>query len=145
MLLVEMSLAAARIDNQAERQRDIRAAGEKRDVLRGGLFEYFEIVFGQAAGQGAMRVAHGEREVDQIDIHLDARLLLGGAEVNKSEESQQRTHHPTDDCRPPTEDYRPRGAAGTESSREDSTQNFPAGVLRRSIPGKIDVACKGSG
>jgi hypothetical protein len=89
MLPDEVFLAAAGIDDEAKRERNIRAAGEKRYLLRDAVFEDLKIVLRQPGGQRAVRIPHRKRHVNQVYVHADGGRLLGrgdGGERNERSE-----------------------------------------------------------
>ncbi len=68
MLLVEVLLAVAEINDQAQRKRKVDTAGEKRDLLRNGVFEDFDIVFGKVFHQGPTGIARRKRDIDKVRV-----------------------------------------------------------------------------
>ncbi len=81
-------LAAAGIDQDAERQRQIGFGFKVLDGLRLAVFENVEIILGQAGNQGAALILHVEEELHDLDVDLQGlgslvlglvlRLVLGG-------------------------------------------------------------------
>ena len=80
----EALLAAADIHDQAEGQRDVRAAGEEGDFLRHAVFGDFEIVLCQVGDEIAFLVADGESDVDQADIDADRAPARGRAAARRA-------------------------------------------------------------
>src|SRR5215469_14744531 len=87
MLLTEMVLAAAGIDNQSESQRQVRAFGKGMDSLRHGIFEQLNVVGREVGDELALRVARDEPQVDQV--HIDMEYVLRGCRGWRSECTQQ--------------------------------------------------------
>src|SRR5215472_7805368 len=76
MLLVEVVLATAGVDHQAQREWNVHAAGEKRNLLWNGVFEDLNIVFGEVIDQRSVGVPDRECDIDEFYINPD-RLLCG--------------------------------------------------------------------
>jgi hypothetical protein len=74
MLLGELILASAEVDDQPERQGNIDTVGKERDFLRHSVLEDFDVVFGQVLNQSAARIAGGEGDVHQSDVNADRFL-----------------------------------------------------------------------
>src|SRR5579871_3263902 len=89
----EMFLAAARIHDEPQTQRQVGAPREERHVLGYAVFEDIEIVFGEIGGRQAGGIAHRERDVDQVHVDFDVRWLLRQAEAGGQEAYEQRTGH----------------------------------------------------
>ena len=88
----DAGLTAAGVDQQAEREREIRLLRKILDGLRAAVFLKREIVFGEVADDLAMVVAYGYGQRDYFDIDrecgsgsivLTLRLRrLGGSRKN---------------------------------------------------------------
>ena len=74
MLLGELILTSAEIDDQPKRKGNIHTVGEKGDFLRHSILEDFDIVFGQVVDESAARITGRERNVHQSDVNPDRFL-----------------------------------------------------------------------
>ncbi len=74
----DVLLAAAGIEQDAQRQRLIVLGGEVLDLLRRLVFQDVEVILGEVRDQRAVLVVNGEVKADQVDVHLEGRdrLLL---------------------------------------------------------------------
>src|SRR5262249_8264200 len=72
----ETFLTAAHVQDQTQRERHLGAAGEEGNLLRRAVLENLKIVLRQIRGQSPTGIAHGESDVDQVDIDADRRHLL---------------------------------------------------------------------
>ena len=97
-LLVEHArLAAAGIEQQAERQRKIALLGEVADGLRAPVFLDGELVLGQIVDDLALFVADGGQDVDDVDVGREGVLRPGWKGWNGSSQVQEIAagkHHP---------------------------------------------------
>ena len=94
MLLIEMLLAVAEINNQAQCKRKIDAAREKRDLLRDGIFEYLYIIFGEIFDQGPTGIADGKSQIDKVRVRSkDLGLLAESKARQHQKQSCKRTHN----------------------------------------------------
>ena len=74
MLLGELILASAEVDDQPESEGDIHAVGEEGDLLRHSAFKDFDIIFRQVLNKCTVRIAGGKGDVYQSDINPDRFL-----------------------------------------------------------------------
>ena len=71
-------LAAAGIEQQAEREREIALLGEVADGLRAPVFLDGELVLGQIVDDFALLVADGGQDVDDVDAGGELGVLRPG-------------------------------------------------------------------
>ena len=69
MLLRELILASAEVHDQPESKGNIHTVGKEGDLLRHGILEDFDFVFGQVLDESPARIAGGERDVHQPDVN----------------------------------------------------------------------------
>jgi hypothetical protein len=68
MLLGELILASAEVDDQPEREGNIDTVGKEGDFLRHSVLEDFDVVFGQVLNQSAARIAGGEATFTSLTL-----------------------------------------------------------------------------
>ena len=90
-------LTAAYVHQQAQRQRQIRLAGEILDFLLLAVFEQREVLLLQVPHQPAVLVADRAEDVDQVDVDLDDGVLIlrrdgGGGEQKKREHAHTHSY-----------------------------------------------------
>ena len=73
MLFHEMLLAAAGIDNEAERQRQILASSKEGNRLRLAVVEDLKVVSCEIRDESTAGVANSERYIDQANADTDLR------------------------------------------------------------------------
>src|SRR5260370_36829023 len=78
MTLHERLLAPTHVHQQAKVQRNVRASGEERDLLRRAVLEYVEVVLFEIHRQLASDVAHCEPNIYQLDVHANGLLRKHG-------------------------------------------------------------------
>ena len=81
----ERALAAAGVHHQAEGERNIHAAGKEGNLLKHAIFQHLEVFPGEGCDQLALRVAHGEADVDQLHVGAKLGLLAGAAERQQAQ------------------------------------------------------------
>ena len=79
-------LAAAGVDQDAERERQIRFGGEVLDGLRSAVLSDVEVTFGQVGDERALFVFDVEKQLHHVDINFQRllRLLVVAALVGAS-------------------------------------------------------------
>ena len=89
------ALAQACIDQQSERQREIRFAAEVLDDFRAPVFLQRKVVFRQVVNDLAVLVAHGSEHVDHFHVDGNSGLLP----VDTMPADQQYRKHTEDESR----------------------------------------------
>src|ERR1700730_420627 len=91
MLLGKLVLTAAEVHDQPERQRNIHTPGKEGNLLRYGVLEDLDIVFGEVLNQGAARISRAKSDVDQLN--LDPDRLLAQTDARRDEQAENQMAH----------------------------------------------------
>src|SRR6266852_1288018 len=91
VLLGEMILAAAGIDNQSESERHVGTSGEESNFLRNRVLKNLEVVLGQVFDQCPAGIPYREGHTDKVD--LDANRLLRKTDGSQQCKHQRGTSH----------------------------------------------------
>src|SRR5262249_10998938 len=104
VLLREMFLAAAGVNDESERERDVDAFGKEGDLLRNVVLEDFDVVLGKVVDECAARIAGGEGYVHKIHARLERSGLLSlETRAGKTcRREEQRDHGTKPECREST-------------------------------------------
>ena len=95
MLLDEVFLATAEIDDQPERQRQILTAREKGNRLWLAVVENLEVIFCEIGNQFPAGIPNCERDVHQADVHAYRVQFLGEAGGQNNEKGDHSAGHHT--------------------------------------------------
>src|SRR6266478_2229917 len=92
VLLGEMILAAAGIDNQSESERHVGTSGEESNLLRNCVLENLEIVLGQALHQCSTGIPYREGHTDKVDLDADGLLRKTGDSGEQRRQHSELSH-----------------------------------------------------
>src|SRR5882672_3737331 len=92
VLLGELILASAEVNNQSERQGHIHATGKEGDFLRDGVLENLDIVVGEILDQCSAGIPRGKSDVHEPHVNPDRLLGPADADGEKQNKEGQSAH-----------------------------------------------------